>query len=437
MSIGSALQTGVNGLKAQATKLATVSDNIANSATVGYKRSTTEFSTLVVNNASSSTYTAGGVTTQIRTEVSKAGTILASDSPTDLAIAGGGFFAVANQADGTGSALTRAGSFRADQAGNLRNAGGYFLQGFPLNPDGTYVNGAPSLTTFDSMETVNINAIQGAARATTEIGYSGNIPAGTAGPFQAGVQYFDEFGGTRTVTFNWVPNGAPGSNIWDLEIYDGSTAGTLITTLTGIDFTGGAPGAVPGTPDYPAAAGAFVGTDPAYTIQNYVEADGTFELVLPGPAAQTITFNLGQQNALNGITQFGGDFTPQSAVDGSALGELQQIDIEEDGTLVAIFDNGEIRPVYQIPLVDVINPEGLTPVDGNAFTLSATSGALRVAIAGTNNTGTISSGALEGANVDIAQELTTLIETQRAYSSNATVVQTADEMLEEVTRLGR
>lgn len=433
MSLGSALQTGVNGLKAQATKLATVSDNIANSATVGYKRATAEFSTLVVNTGSSSSYTAGGVTTEIRNEVSKAGTILASDTNTDLAIAGRGFFPVANQVDGSGAALTRAGSFRTDEFGNLRNSGGYFLQGFALNPDGTYVAGAPSLTSFDSMETININSILGSARATTSIEYNGNIPAASAGPFQASVQYFDDLGAPQTLTFNWV---AAGPNAWDLEIYDGPTTGTLITTLAGIDFSG-AGGFTPGTPDYPGAAPVAA---PPYGIGAYSEADGTLEIQVPGPAgpaSQTITIDLGSEGGLNGITQFGGDFTPQTNIDGSALGQLQDIDIREDGTLVAIFDNGEIRPVYQIPLVDVINPEGLNPIDGNAFVLSADSGDLRVAIAGTANTGTISSGALEGSNVDIAQELTTLIETQRAYSSNATVIQTADEMLEEVTRIGR
>lgn len=433
MSIGSALQTGVNGLRAQATKLATVSDNIANSSTVGYKRSTAQFSTLVINSGSSSSYTAGGVTTNIRTEVSKAGTILASDAVTDLAIAGNGFFAVSQQADGSGAALTRAGSFRADQFGNLVNTGGYFLQGFALNPDGTYTNGAPSLTTFDSMETVNISSIQGSARPTTTIGYAGNIPAGTAGPFQAGVQYFDEFGGNQTLTLNWVPNGAPGSNIWDLEVWAGPVGGTQITAINGIDFTGTTFTA--GTPDFPAAAPGAIA--PGYTITAWDEATGSVTIQLPGPAAQEITLSLGDEGGLNGITQFGGDFTPQTNIDGSALGELQRVDIEEDGTLVAIFDNGEVRPVYQIPLADVINPEGLTPQDGNAFTLSADSGDLRVAIAGTNNIGSISAGALEGANVDVAEELTTLIETQRAYSSNATVVQTADEMLEEITRIGR
>lgn len=442
MSIGSALQTGVNGLRAQSTKLAAISDNIANSSTVGYKRADAQFSTLVVNDGSENVYTAGGVTTTVRTEISRAGTITGTSNRTDLAVAGRGFFAVANSADGSGAALTRAGSFRPDQNGLLVNAGGYYLQGFPLNPDGTYTNGAPSLTTFDSMESINIGSIQGAARPTTEIGYAGNLPAqaplGAALPiqYQTSIQYFDDLGATSNVTLNWVQTVA-NSNSWDLEIYDGTVgAGTLITTLNGIDFSGAGTG-IPGTPDFPATAPTAAAP---YGIAGYTEAQGSFVIQVPGPAgpaSQNITISLGAEGGLNGITQFGGDFTPQTSVDGSALGELQQIDIEEDGTLVAIFDNGEVRPVYQIPLTDVISPEGLTPIDGNAFILSAESGDLRVAIAGGNNIGTISAGALEGANVDVAEELTSLIETQRAYSSNATIVQTADEMLEEVTRLGR
>lgn len=435
MSIGSALQAGVNGLRAQATKLATISDNIANSSTVGYRRSTVDFSSLVVGDTSDTNFTAGGLTTTVRTEVSDNGGLISTSSQTDLGITGRGFFAVTDGIDGSGSALTRAGSFLPDQFGNLQNAGGYFLQGFPLERDGTFTNGAPSLTTFESLETVNIGNIQGTAQPTTFINFAGNVPSGDAGPFQAGIQYFDEFGASQTLTLNWVANGGPGSNVWDLEVYDGTTGGTLITTLNGIDFTGGGPGAVAGNPDYPGAAP--VSLAPGYNVINYNEAAGTFDIVLPGPGAQTLTLNLGTENTLDGVTQFGGDFTPQTQIDGSALGELLEIDFREDGTLVAIFDNGEVRPIYQIPLVDVLNPDGLRPLDGNAFQLSADSGSLRVGLAGSNGTGTISAGVLEESNVDVAEELTTLIETQRAYSSNATVVQTADEMLEEVTRIGR
>ncbi|MEE4211519.1 MAG: flagellar hook protein FlgE [Parvularcula sp.] len=448
MSIGSALQTGVNGLRAQATKLATLSDNIANSATVGYKRADTQFSSLVINNGSSTSYTAGGVTTTVRTEVSQAGTILASDTNTDLAIAGNGFFAVSTAATGGENALTRAGSFRVDDAGFLRNAAGYYLMGYDAGPNGPLAGGGvPSLTTFDGLEAINLAGIQGSASPTTEIVYSGNIPAqaptGAVAPveYQSSIQYFDDLGAAKQLTLRWVQDGvAPttvDSNRWNLEVYDGNaTTGTLITTLSDVDFTGAAAGISPGTPDYNGATSAT----PVGYAAAMAAATGTLSITVPGPAGpatQTIDIVLGAEGTLEGVTQFGGDFTPQTNTDGSSLGKLQNVEIGEDGTVSAIFDNGEVRAIYRIPLADVINPEGMTPIDGNAFQLSGTSGDLRLAFAGTNNIGSIQSNALEGANVDIAEELTTLIETQRAYSSNATVIQTADEMLEEVTRLGR
>ena len=442
MSIGSALQTGVNGLRAQATKIATISDNIANSATVGYKRSDTRFSSLVVNGPYAPSYTAGGVTTNVRQEIATTGAIISSTTDTDLAVQGEGFFAVSQRADGSGPALTRAGSFRPDENGDLRNDGGYYLRGFPLNADGTFTNGAPSLSTFDSLDTVNISNLQGSAQATTEVVYSGNLPADTATlpapvEFQSSVQSFDALGASSTVTLNWS-QAVPGSNIWDLQIYDGTVAtGTLITSLSGIDFSGGG-GLTPGTPDYAATA---TSAPPAgYVVGAFDPATGTLPITVPGPAGpatQTINISIGAEGTLEGVTQFGGDFTPVTTVDGSSLGELEGIDFAEDGTMIALFDNGEIRPIFQIPLANVLNPNGLGLLDGNAFALSNESGDLSLQLAPNRNVGFVQSGALESANVDIATELTDLIETQRAYSSNATVIQTADEMLEEVTRLGR
>ncbi|MEO1656249.1 MAG: flagellar hook protein FlgE [Pseudomonadota bacterium] len=444
MSIGSALQTGVNGLRAQATKIATISDNIANSATIGYKRSDTRFSSLVVNGLSASSYTAGGVTTNVRQEISTTGAIISTTTDTDLAVQGEGFFAVSTRTDGSGPALTRAGSFRPDENGDLRNDGGYYLRGFSLNADGTFANGAPSLSTFDSLETVNIANLQGSAQATSEVNYSGNLPADTSTlpapvEFQNSVQAFDALGAASTVTLNWS-QAVPGSNIWDLQIYDGTVAaGTLVTTLSGIDFSGaGGGGFTPGTPDYTATA--TTAAPAGYAVGVFDPATGTLPVTIPGPAgpaSQTINIAIGAEGTLEGVTQFGGDFTPLTSVDGSSLGQLESVDFAEDGTMIAIFDNGEIRPIYQIPLANVLNPNGLGLLDGNAYALSNDSGELALQLAPNRNVGFVQSGALESANVDIATELTDLIETQRAYSSNATVIQTADEMLEEVTRLGR
>lgn len=420
MSIGSALQAGVSGLKALSTRLATISDNIANSSTIGYKRYDTQFSSLVINSGAKGAFSAGGASTIVRTDISRNGGIVGSDVVTDLAIGGNGFFAVSSAAAGGDFALTRAGSFRPDETGALRNASGFYLQGFALNPDGSYANGAPNLTTFDSLETVNIGAINGTAQATSIMSFIGNVPQDSAGPFETGIQYYDEFGASQNLTLNWVNTGP---NTWDLEIYDGPVAGPPLGTLSNIDFNAG----VPGAPNYGGSA-------TAGGVGALNAAAGTFDVTLA--SGQVITVNIGAQDTFSGVTQFAGDYNPETIANGSGLGELEAIDISEQGIMIAVFSTGERRPIYEIPLADVVNPDGLTPGDGNVFSLSASSGALRLAGAG-NGVGEVNAGALEGANVDIATELTSLIETQRAYSSNATVVRTADEMLEEVTRIKR
>ncbi len=421
MSIGSALQAGVSGLKTLSSKLATISDNIANSSTVGYKRYDVQFSSLVTGGAAGGAFSAGGAKSSIRTEIDNPGILIGTSSPTDLAIGGDGFFAVSSGVNSTNFALTRAGSFRPDELGNLRNAAGFYLQGFALNPDGSYVNGAVSLDTFQDLQTVNIAAINGTAAATTRIGFSGNLPQNGPGPFETAVQYFDEFGASQTLTLNWVSSGP---NQYDLEIYEGPVAGPPAGALTGIDFNAG----VPGAPNYGAAAiGGIVGAiNPV-----------TGELSLTLASGQAITLSIGAEDTFSGVTQFAGDFLPETSRDGSGLGEIQSLEVSDDGVLTAIFSSGERRPIFQIPVVDVTNANGLRSADGNVFELSREAGSYRLWGAGQGPAGTIRGGALENSNVDIAQELTALIETQRAYSSNASIVRTADEMLEEVTRLKR
>lgn len=424
MSIGSALQAGVSGLRSLSTKLAAISNNIQNSSTAGYKRLDTQFSSLVTSSGGGGSFSAGGISTTVRTQVSLQGTAIGTGVRTDLSIGGSGFFAVSTARENGEFALTRAGSFRPDETGALRNAGGLYLQGFALNPDGTPVNPNPSLTTFDSLETVNIGAITGTATPTSEVRFVSNIPQNSPGPFETGVQYIDQFGAAQDLTFNWVNTGP---NTWDLEIYDGPVAGPALGEIQGINFDGAAPGATPGLPNYAGAAN--IGAATAIT------PEGTFDVTLA--TGQVISVDIGDENSVGGITQFAGDYDPETFSDGAPLGELQAIEINREGVLIAVFNTGERRPVYQIPLAEVTNPDGLTAVTGNAFELSAQSGDLRLGGALAGGRGAVNANSLEASNVDISEELTSLIETQRAYSSNATVVRTADEMLEEVTRLKR
>jgi flagellar hook protein FlgE len=174
MSLYGALFTGVSGLKAQANKIGVISDNIANVNTVGYKSTTAQFESLVVNSGGKS-YSPGGVLPNNRTNIDKQGLILATDAPTDISISGSGFFVVNSRQDGTDIPLfTRAGSFRKDQLGNFVNAAGYYLQGWQLDRDG---NIPATSANLDSLKTVNIETATGVASATTSISVGANFKA--------------------------------------------------------------------------------------------------------------------------------------------------------------------------------------------------------------------------------------------------------------------
>jgi flagellar hook protein FlgE len=188
MSLYGALFGGVSGLKAQSSKIGTISDNIANVNTIGYKQSTATFSSLVVNSSSAVSYQTGGVRAGTRLDVSKQGLLASSESPTDLAISGGGFFVVRAVADAStgGTAATplytRAGGFSPDSLGNYVNAQGFFLQGWPLDRDGRLPGevgnlNTTSFTNFDSLRPVNVESASGVAQGTSTIAIGANLKA--------------------------------------------------------------------------------------------------------------------------------------------------------------------------------------------------------------------------------------------------------------------
>lgn len=186
MSLYGALFGGVSGLQAQSSKIGAISDNIANVNTIGYKQAQATFQSLVVNSSASVSYQTGGVRAGTRLNITGQGLLQSTQSNTDLAISGGGFFVVRAEADpakgSTGETpyYTRAGSFTQDSLGNFINTSGYFLQGWPLDRDGR-LPGEPgnlntvSSTNFDSLETVNVESASGVAQSTTNISIGANL----------------------------------------------------------------------------------------------------------------------------------------------------------------------------------------------------------------------------------------------------------------------
>jgi flagellar hook protein FlgE len=174
MSLYGMMRTGVSGMNAQANRLSTVADNIANSSTTGYKRAGTEFSSLVIPSITGN-YNSGGVTTSIRYATSVQGDLKYTSSNTDLAINGDGFFVVQ---DPSGKPfLTRAGSFVPDGEGRLVNAAGFYLMGY------NSANGTPSAVTngFGGLEPVLVSQTELTAVASANGTFTPNLPSGAAG----------------------------------------------------------------------------------------------------------------------------------------------------------------------------------------------------------------------------------------------------------------
>jgi flagellar hook protein FlgE len=167
----------------------------------------------------------------------------------------------------------------------------------------------------------------------------------------------------------------------------------------------------------------------------YDSATGMLDLTVAGGPMSVAIGRLGDPN---GLTQLSDAFAPvQITKDGSPVGNLTTVEVDQNGYITATYDTGFTRRLYQIPLVDVPNPNGLMSLNNQTYQISPESGSFFLWNAGDGPTGAIEGYAREGSTTDVAAELTSLIQTQRAYSSNAKVIQTVDEMLQETTNIKR
>ncbi len=278
---------------------------------------------------------------------------------------------------------------------------------------------------------MNISTAQFTAAPTTRIDLGINLPAdatsagAAAEPYQLPIEYFDNLGRSQTLTVEFTPVAAAlgASNQWQAQVFDG--AGDPTASLGSLDLTFDDTAGSGGTLSAAAASGGL-SFDPASGLVSLSVASGPVDVFI------------GQPGATGGITQLSAPFSPTSiSKDGAPIGDLQSVEIDADGRLQAVYDTGLRRTLYQIPVGDVPNLNGLTALDAQAFAVSASSGGLYLWDAGAGPVGGIAGFALMESTTDIAEELTDLIETQRAYSSNAKIVQTVDEMLQETTNLKR
>jgi flagellar hook protein FlgE len=452
MTISSSLNAGVAGLSANATRLGAISDNIANASTAGYKRMKTDFFSMVVSDGGSS-YSAGGVRTTTSRLIDQGGSIVGSANATDIAVGGKGFLPVALLSEVTGGVgqpqtyFTTTGAFAPDEQGYLVSEAGVVLMGWPADENGE----VPSFPrdTAEALEPVRLSLNELIAEPSTRIDLGVNLPASDAQVGSApgtnyplSVEYFDAFGGSQSLGMTFTSQ-APTANTWEVEItappVTGPGPGTVIATLT-LDFLNG-----------PASGGALntitdvapVAPQPAPVID---AAAGTVTVTIvdpttapaSGPGDQQLTINLRPAGSSSGMTQLGDTFAPLSiGRDGNEMGSMVGAEIDANGFVTAFFDNGSTKTIYQVPLADIPNPNGMRTLDRQLYSTTPDSGRFILWNAGTGPTGEIIPFAREESATDVAGELTDMIQTQRAYSSNAKVIQTVDEMLQETTNIKR
>jgi flagellar hook protein FlgE len=431
MTISSSLNAGVAGLAANAGRLATISDNIANASTYGYKKAEADFHSMVVG-GNGGQYSAGGVRFTTERRIGESGSLVTTANSTDLAVRGRGFLPVTQQSSIVNGneemLLSSTGSFRTDSEGYLTTGSGLVLLGWPALPDGTFPTYARD--TADALEPVQINVNQLSGEPTTQVSLGVNLPASETASDADGstqelsIEYFDNLGTSQNLDIEFAPTipASGSSNQWTMTIRDGASSGTSVGEYV-LTF------------DDSRASGGTLASVTATSGGAYDSATGKLTVnVAGGP----IEFDIGALGSASGMTQLSDGFAPLAiSKDGYEIGNVTSVEVDENGIVQALYDTGITRAIYKVPLVDLPNPDGLIAMDSQTYAPSPDSGSFFLWDAGDGPTGDIISYALEESNVDVAGELTDLIQTQRAYSSNAKIIQTVDEMLQETTNIKR
>ncbi|MBY5991979.1 flagellar hook protein FlgE [Ferrimonas balearica] len=393
----------LSGLRTTSQDLNTISNNIANVSTPGFRGSRTEFASIYAGGQP------GGVgVANVSQNFNTGGDVMYTGRQLDMAIQGNGFFMTNNQGTTT---YTRSGMFAQDKDGYIVDAHGGVLQGYPVGPNGQLLTGSVS----------DLQIYNGSlpAKSTTDMGLvlnldSSNTPVDPADfdPSDASTYHalnstkiYDSLGNEHNLTQYYMKTA---DNTWEVRYEMDGVDVTQYASGTSITFD---------------QNGALVsGQDLTLNIpDNLVDADGN--AILGGAAALDIALSF------NGTTQFGSDFSVASMrQDGYSSGELSGIRVDDNGMLYGVYTNGQDQLQGQVILANFPNPNGLQQIGNTAWTASYASGQAVIGAAGTGTMGTLTAGAIEGSNVDLTGELVNLMTAQRNYQSNAKVISTQDKL---------
>jgi flagellar hook protein FlgE len=411
--------SGVAGLKAHQTKMDVVGNNIANVNTVGFKSSSTVFedtlSQVLRNGSAPSPGAAGTNPGQVGLGVKVAGitTNFGQGSQqntgraSDFMIGGDGFFVTKV---GTQQLYTRAGSFDFDGVGNLVTPDGGKLQGWMATNGVVNTNGPVTDLAIQFGQVLPPTATTGGS----VVGNLSADPVAAGAPattLEMQAQMYDDQGTAHPVNYIFTKDTTT-ANTWKLQIKDAAKADLVTPVTVTFDATGKLTG--PTTPKLGHVE--FTPSTTAFTSSKKIDID------------------------LTALNQFGGKNTA-AVVDtvnsGSALGTLQSFALSGDGTIMGLYSNGLRQPLGQLALANFTNPAGLEKAGNSSYRAGDNSGNAVVGVAGTGGRGTLTAGALEMSNVDLAEEFTGLIVAQRGFQANSKVITASDEMLSDLVNLKR
>ncbi|WP_045370800.1 flagellar hook protein FlgE [Vibrio campbellii] len=385
----------LSGLDATNTELNTISHNIANASTYGFKGGRTEFAA-VYNGMQP-----GGVeVASISQNFDKNGSVTGTGRAMDLAINGSGFFVTK---DHMGQMLyTRAGVFGTDKNNFVTANNGAKLQGYSVDNNANLQTGSVgdikvSTSSLNAKATDNLDFVANFDASATAVDQS-VYPFDSSDPNSFNSSYttkvYDSLGNSHTVTQYFTKTS---DNEWQVNVE------------------------VDGAPTTPATAQ----TVQFNTDGTLASPTGSFNVAFPAAGANAMSIDI----SLNGSTQFGAAFgVSTNNPNGYTSGELAGVRVEDNGMVYATYTNGQSQLQGQVVLADFANTQGLSKVSGTAWTQSFSSGAPIMGVPGTGTLGDLTPGALEGSNVDLTSELVALMTAQRNYQANAKTISTNDKL---------
>ena len=421
MGITSALYSGVSGLNTNSQAMSVIGNNLANTNTVGFKGSRTVFSDLL-----SSTVFGSGGASQVGRGVGMSkvdmifsqGTFESTESDTDMAIEGEGFFMLQEIGNNT-TFYSRAGAFRFDEEGFLVNPEGFQVLGKGYDAAGELAAGDPAPIKVDGVgliparvtDTLTINSNLDASTVAIPAATLFDPAISTTYDYAASAQTYDTLGNPHLVT-TYFRKDAVAANTWN---WYWSAEDAL-----------GAP------------LGSAAGSAPAGTIT--FNPDGTL-LAGGAGAIPPIAWNNGSTDTGIAVTFDTTQFNNASMVisqtqNGYSSGNLTNVAINNDGVVIASYSNGEQTKIASLTLSKFTNPSGLQLVGSNLYLATDTSGVPRVGLPGPE-LGKIFTNSLEQSNVDMGKEFVNMITIQRGFQANSKIITTVDELLGELINLKR